>query len=447
MRQHNVVHLVPLKGKIALSHLRKTNIDLTILQACSTITVVSAAGSKAPAGALITMLDKLPFELLYAVLSYLRPSDCPSLMRTGRRYHVIVQPELWLKTLPSLVANLAESANPGADQRARVVEYLFAPTVYDASHHMCKQCVLREMSALNPVATITSLSINVSGIASHRSWSAVQQCLTLPHLQTLHIRGLSLDTNNKFFLDHEASALNLRRLSITNCAASEKDSDIPWIFVRMLRSVSYLTHFTIEMASYSQQNIDQILTGLRSHQEALEHLIIASVSGESLQKTIYRPINLQHFTSLSSLALPVAFLYWDFLSDRAVFTRLPNRLRRLQLQFHNPRVEWGDDYPEHRARTLMQSMETFADCANEYCSALRNIWWWYPVLGQHDSWMDEPKDKSSDTDAIYLSLRELVQKPAAIAESFAVKDILYECISANRLTGTPLGPCSSPSAV
>ena len=392
------------------------------------------------------MLDKLPFELLYAVLSYLRPSDCPNLMRTGRRYHVIVQPELWLKTLPSLAVNLAESANAAANRRARVVEYLFPPTVYDASHHICKQCVLQKMLAFNPMATITSLSIDLSGIASRKSWSAVQQCLTLPNLQTLHIRGLSMGTNNTYFLDYEASALNLRRLTITNCAASENDSDIPWILVRMIRSVSYLTHFTIEMDSYSQQNIDQILTGLRSRQEALEHLIIASVPGESLQRTIYRPINLQQFTSLSSLAIPVAFLYWDFLSDRAVFTRLPNRLTRLQLQFHNPRVEWGDDYPEHRARTLMQSLQTFADCANEYCSALRNIWWWYPVLTQHDSWMNEPEDKSSDNHAIYLSLRELVQKPAAIAKSFAVKDILYECISANRLTGTPLGQCNSPSA-
>lgn len=392
------------------------------------------------------MLDSLPFELLYAVLSYLRPSDCPNLMRTGRRYHVIVQPELWLKTLPSFVANNAEFVNPGVDQRAQIVEYLFAPTIHDASLHICKQCLLREMSAFTPVATITSLSIDLSGIASHRSWSAVQQCLTLPNLQALHIKGLSLDTNNKFFLDQGANALNLRCLSMTNCSALENDSDIPWVFVRMLRSISYLSRFTIEMASYSQQNIDQILTGLRSHQEALEHLVIASMPGESLQKTIYRPINLQQFVRLSSLALPVAFLYWDFLSDRAVFTRLPKRLTRLQLQFHNPRLEWGSDYPEHRARTLMQSMETFAECADEYCSVLRDIWWWYPVLSQHDSWMNKPEDECSDVGAIYLSLRDLVQEPAAIAESFAVKNIHYECISANRLTGTPLGPCSSPSA-
>ena len=430
-----------------LSHLTKSNISLTILPACSILETLGAPSSIATTGALITMLDSLPFELLYAVLSYLRPSDCPNLMRTGRRYHVIVQPELWLKTLPSFVANQAEFADARADQRARVVEYLFAPPVYDASHYLCKQCVLREMSAPNPMATITSLSIHLSGIASHRSWPAVQQCLTLPNLQTLHIRGLSLDTNNKGFLDYEASALNLRCLSITTCVASEKDSDIPWIFVQMLRSVSYLTHFTIEMASYSQENIDQILTGLRSHQDALEHLVIASVPGESLQKTIYRPINLQQFTALSSLALPVAFLYWDFLSDRAVFTRLPNRLTRLQLQFHNPRVEWSSDYPEHRARILMQSIETFAECADAYCSALKNIWWWYPVLSKHDSWMNEPEEKNSDNDAIYLSLRKLVQEPAAIAKTFAVKDILYECISANRLTATPLGPCSSPSAV
>ena len=142
------------------------------------------------------------------------------------------------------------------------------------------------------------------------------------------------------------------------------------------------------------------------------------------------------------MGIASAFLYWEFVASEINYVRLPRCLEILQLQFHDPRTEWRGMHLEHRATTLVNSMEQFSVRSREFCPALKGVAWWFPGgwgnSGEEEWAKRALADGCHDCDLLG-ELRGALCVPGTVGEGFRREGVGYEYVSVMKLRGTPLG--------
>ncbi|KAG8525722.1 uncharacterized protein KY384_000482 [Bacidia gigantensis] len=187
---------------------------------------------------------------------------------------------------------------------------------------------------------ITSLILDLHHLRPNIHWRTVNRAFSQqPHMKYLQIKGLHdlpiVSRRNGFdgFINDRPDN-RLRDLRIMSPPPS--DVSLQGFPIRMLADLPFLDSLTLELPDSSQRMLDNLFRVLRDGSNMLSRLlstfILAIPPKHSPTESAYRTIDLSDFINTTTLAIPAPFLYWDCFASEVNMTRLPPRLKKLQLQ-------------------------------------------------------------------------------------------------------------------